>query len=62
MWFLKEKIVLGCTRLYLAVVGSLARWAEVYFPTGINQGQCSCLHRADSWALAAQTLVMKYLW
>ena len=28
----------------------------------INQGLCSRPLSADSWALAAQTLVMKYLW
>ena len=39
-----------------------ARWAKVYFPKGINLGQCSLLHRAESWVLVAQTLVMKYLW
>ena len=32
------------------------RYAEVLL------GQCSCPHRADSWALFAQTLVIKYLW
>ena len=42
--------------------GPPVRLAEVYFPTGINLDQCSRPHRADSWSLAAQTLVMKYLW
>ena len=42
-------------------VGPPARWAEVYFPTGINLGQCS-VHIADTSAQAAQTLVIEYLW